>query len=69
LTDALGLLLLAFYIVAILSISAAVTYGVIRIFPTERTPKKPDSPDGPSSSSGTETTGGRLFRRAKREAS
>jgi hypothetical protein len=66
LDSALGLLLLAIYITAILSISAAVTFGVIKIFPTERTSKKPDDPDTPSSGNGTETPG-RLFRRAKRE--
>jgi hypothetical protein len=69
LEDALGLLLLAVYITAILSISAAVTFGVIKIFPTERTPKKRDGADGPSSSRGVESSTGRLFRRAKREAS
>ena len=64
--DALGLLLLAVYITAILAISAGVTYAVIRIFPTERNPKKPDSPDAPSSGNGAESTAGRLFRKAKR---
>jgi hypothetical protein len=42
---------------------------VIKIFPTERTPKKPDSPDTPDDSSstrGAESTGGSLFRRSKR---
>jgi hypothetical protein len=65
LTDALGLLLLAFYITAIVGIAALVTYGVIRIFPTERNPKKPDKPDETSSGNGAEGAG-RLFRRAKR---
>jgi hypothetical protein len=65
LDDALGLLLLAVYITAILAISAGVTYAVIRIFPTERNPKKPDKPDTPSSGNGAEGAG-RLFRRAKR---
>jgi len=58
----LGLLLLLFYILSILGISAAITYAVVRIFPTERTPKKPDTPRG------QESAAGRLFRRAKREA-
>jgi hypothetical protein len=65
LDDVLGLLLLAVYITAILAISAGVTYAVIRIFPTERNPKKPDKPDTPSSGNGAEGAG-RLFRRAKR---
>jgi hypothetical protein len=64
----LGLLLLLFYIVSILGISAAITYAVVRIFPTERTPKKPDTPDSRSSTRGEESAAGRLFRRAKREA-
>ena len=63
--DALGLLLLAVYITAILGISAFVTWAVIKIFPTERNPKKPDKPDETSSGNGAEGAG-RLFRRAKR---
>ena len=66
--DALGLLLLVVYITSILAISAGVTYAVVRIFPTERNPKKPDKPDSPSSGNGVEAAAGRLFRRAKREA-
>jgi hypothetical protein len=66
LSDVLGLLLLAVYIVGILAISSAVTYAVVKIFPTERNPKKPDKPGAPSSGSGVETTAGRLFRKAKR---
>jgi hypothetical protein len=69
LDDALGLLLLVVYITSILAISAGVTYAVVRIFPTERNPKKPekpDSPDSPSSGNGVEAAAGRLFRRAKR---
>jgi len=63
LDDVLGLLLLAVYIVGILGISSAVTFAVVRIFPTERNPKKPDTP---SSGNGVEAAAGRLFRRAKR---
>jgi hypothetical protein len=63
----LGLLLLVVYIVSILVISAAITYAVVRIFPTERNPKKPDKPDSESSTRGEESAAGRLFRRAKRE--
>jgi hypothetical protein len=65
---ALGLLLLVVYIVAILVISAAITWAVVKIFPTERNPQKPDKPDAGSSTRGQESVGGRLFRRAKREA-
>ncbi len=63
--DVLGILLLAGYIVAILAISAAVTFAVVKIFPTERNPKKPDKPEQPSSGNGGEGAG-RLFRKAKR---
>ena len=61
----LGLLLLAVYIITILGISAFVTFGVVKIFPTERNPKKPDKPESPSSGGDAEGAG-RLFRRAKR---
>ena len=62
--DALGLLLLAAYIVGIVGLAAAITFAVIRIFPTERKPKDPDKTD---SSVSTSTDGaGRLFRRSKR---
>jgi cytoskeletal protein RodZ len=63
----LGLLLLVVYIVVILGISAAITYAVVRIFPTERKPKNPDEQESshpPSSTDG----GGKLFRRSKRAA-
>jgi hypothetical protein len=66
LNDALGLLLLVVYITAIVGLAAAITWAVIKIFPTERNPKSPDTPD--DSSRGTESVGGRLFRRAKRAA-
>jgi len=64
LDDALGLLLLVVYIVGILAISAGITYGVIKIFPTERKPKNPDKQESsePPASDGE----GRLFRRSKR---
>jgi hypothetical protein len=69
LEDVLGLVLLAVYIVGIVGLAAAITYGVIRIFPTERNPKKPDEPNGsdtPKTPRGEESAAGRLFRRAKR---
>jgi hypothetical protein len=61
----LGLLLLALYIAAIVGLAAAVTFAVIRIFPTERTPKKPDEPDKTGKTTGSDS-GGSLFRRSKR---
>jgi hypothetical protein len=69
LSDVLGLLLLVLYIVAIVSLAAAITYAVIRIFPTERNPKKPDDSDGGTSPKrGEESKAGSLFRRSKRAA-
>ena len=62
----LGLLLLAAYILAIVGLAAAVTFAVIKIFPTERTPKRPDKPETPTSS-GT-SSGGSLFRKSKNAA-
>jgi hypothetical protein len=63
--DALGLLLLVVYIAAILGISVAITYAVVRIFPTERKPKDPDKSDATSPPSASDGAG-RLFRRSKR---
>ena len=65
--DALGLLLLVVYIVAIVGLAAAITFAVIKIFPTERKPKDPDKQESsqpPASPDGA----GRLFRRSKRAA-
>jgi hypothetical protein len=59
---ALGLLVLAVYVVTIIGLAGLVTYGVIRLFPTKDRPDKPDKP----SDDGTPV--GRLFRRAKRAA-
>jgi hypothetical protein len=64
---ALGLVFLAAYIVGIVSLAAGITYAVVRIFPTERNPKKPEKaekPEKPDSANGT--GGGSLFRRSKR---
>jgi hypothetical protein len=68
LDDALGLLLLVVYIVAIVGLAAAITFAVIRIFPTERKPKDPEKQDSSHPSSSTPDGGGRLFRRSKRAA-
>lgn len=68
---ALGLVLLAGYILGIVGLAAAITYAVIRIFPTERNPKKsdkPDKPETPAAKNG-EAGAGSLFRRAKRSSS
>ena len=65
--QALGLLALAGYILAIVGLGAAITLAVIKIFPTERNPKKSDEPDKPGAN-GDGASGGRLFRRAKRGA-
>lgn len=62
---ALGLILLALYITAIVSLAGLVTYLAIRIFPTKNKPGKTDD-TAPPSDDGAES--GRLFRRAKREA-
>lgn len=62
----IGLLFLAGYIVGIVGLAAGITYAVIRIFPTERNPKKDDKPEKPSANSGGESGGGSLFRRSKR---
>jgi hypothetical protein len=67
LDDALGLVLLVVYIVGILAISAGITFAVVKIFPTDRNPKKSDKDDSsppPPSPDGA----GRLFRRSKRAA-
>jgi hypothetical protein len=70
---ALGLLLLAVYIVAVVGFAALVTFVVIKLFPTERTPRTPQEPgnDGRPPSGGSTrggSVGGRLYRRAKRGA-
>jgi hypothetical protein len=72
LDQALGLLALAGYILAIVGLASAITFAVIKIFPTERNPKKPgdpDKPEKPGRSSGDPAAGGSLFRRSKRSAS
>jgi hypothetical protein len=67
----LGLVLLAVYIVGIVSLAAGITYAVIRIFPTERKPKdeetsgKTDTAPG----NGGAVSAGSLFRRSKRAKS
>jgi hypothetical protein len=68
LDEALGLLFLAVYIAGVVAFAAGVTYLVIRIFPTERNPKKDgDTPEKPSSDG--DAPQGNLFRRSKRGSS
>ena len=57
--------MLAGYILGVVGLAAAITYAVIRIFPTERNPKKPDTPETTSDCSSTPRAGS-LFRRSKR---
>jgi hypothetical protein len=68
LDDVLGILLLAVYIVGIVSLACAVTYAAIKLFPTKSKPddKKKDDESPPPSDDGVGA--GRLFRRSKREA-
>jgi hypothetical protein len=67
LDDVLGLAMLALYIAAVVTLAAAVTFVAIRIFPTkDRRKKEGDDQAPPPSDDGT--GGGRLFRKAKREA-
>jgi hypothetical protein len=58
----IGLLLLAIYVALVVGLAGAVTYGVIRIFPTKDDGEKPDKP----SDDGAGEPQGRLFRRSKR---
>jgi hypothetical protein len=61
----LGLAMLALYVVGMVGLAAAVTFVAIRIFPTKDRPgKKPDEKPPSDDGSGA----GRLFRKAKREA-
>jgi hypothetical protein len=68
LDDVFGLLLLVVYITAIVGLAAAITYGVIKIFPTERKPKNPDQQESSHPPASSDGGGGRLFRRSKRAA-
>jgi hypothetical protein len=58
----LGLLILAVYVVLVVGLAGAVTYGVVKIFPTKDDSDKPDKP----SDDGAGEPQGRLFRRSKR---
>jgi hypothetical protein len=67
LDQVLGIVFLAVYIVAIVALAAGITWGVIRIFPTERNPKKDEKPAKAEANGGGEGQG-RLFRRSKRQS-
>jgi hypothetical protein len=67
LDDVLGLALLVVYIAGIVGLAAAITFAVIKIFPTERKPKDPDKQE-PSDPSASPDGAGKLFRRSKRAA-
>jgi hypothetical protein len=61
---ALGLVLLAAYVVGMVVFAAGVTFVAIRIFPTkDRSETKPEKPEKPSDDG---AGGGRLFRKSKR---
>lgn len=65
--ELLGLVLLAIYVVGMVALAGLVTLAAIKIFPTkDRSSKKQDGDDPPPSDDGSGA--GRLFRRAKREA-
>jgi hypothetical protein len=68
LDDVLGLALLVVYIVGIVGLAAAITWAVIKIFPTERKPKNPDQQESSHPPASSDGGGGRLFRRSKRAA-
>jgi hypothetical protein len=63
----LGLALLVVYIVGIVGLAAAITWAVIKIFPTERKPKDPDAKES-SHPAADADGGGKLFRKSKRAA-
>ena len=70
--EVLGLIALAGYILGIVGLAAAITFVVIKIFPTERTPKKTEGeteaePEKKQRASSGEAEQGSLFRRSKRE--
>jgi hypothetical protein len=67
LDDLLGLVFLALYIVAIVGLAAAITWAVIRIFPTERTPAKAEPATAPANG-GSQASAGSLFRRSKKKS-
>jgi hypothetical protein len=66
--ELLGLVLLAAYITGIVGLAAAITYAVIKIFPTERRSSKPDKPEAASADGAAEASGS-LFRRSKKKKS
>ena len=59
-----GLLLLLVYVAVVVGLSAGVTFLVIKLFPVKSKPSKPETP----SDDGDGSSAGRLFRKAKRQA-
>ena len=68
LDDVLGLLLLVVYISAIVGLAAAITYAVDQDLPDGAEAEEARTRTRPRRTRGEESAGGRLFRRAKREA-
>jgi hypothetical protein len=65
LDQVLGLALLAVYIVGVVAFAAAMTWVVVKLFPTERDGDERDEQQKESSTNDA-VPSGRLFRRAKR---
>jgi hypothetical protein len=62
----LGLVMLAVYILAVVGLAAAITWAVVRIFPTESNSEKPPDEKKKQPQTNDSQPAGRLFRRAKR---
>jgi hypothetical protein len=58
--------MLAVYILAVVGLAAAITWAVVKIFPTESNAGKPTDEKKKQPPSNDSVPGGRLFRRAKR---
>ncbi|HUF01722.1 MAG TPA: hypothetical protein VMN35_04795 [Gaiellaceae bacterium] len=65
---ALGLLLLTVYIIGVVGLAAAITWAVVRIFPTRSDPDSPPDERTKQPPPSDAPAGGRLFRKAKRGA-
>jgi hypothetical protein len=58
--------MLAVYILAVVGLAAALTWAVVKIFPTESNADKPPDEKKKQPPSNDSVPGGRLFRKAKR---
>ena len=65
---ALGLLLLTVYIIGVVGLAAAITWAVVKIFPTRSDPEGPPDERKKQPPPDDSVPGGRLFRKAKRGA-